>query len=119
MAITLQSEHEESKCVGSYTAQDDGFVLEFKLGEGNYKVVKSRDGIKLSVDGVLSYAIDFDNGGEVELSTPFGNMVYRVEPRRAEIKECADGLTAELCYALKSGAEIIDRAVTVTASRLR
>lgn len=113
----MQSEHEESKCTGTYTALSDGFTLEFALGDGSYKVT-CRDGVNLSVDGLLSYCIDFSAGGEVELKTPFGNIVYNVEPRTSAVKNTERGVEMDLSYALKSETEIIERAVKITATRI-
>ena len=118
IAVTLRSEQEQSKGVGAYTAHDDGFTLDFAFGDGSYRVI-NRDGeVKLSVGGVLSYSIDFSCGGNVELSTPFGNISYAVEPKKVEVKTDEHGVQMDLRYALSSGAERIERAVNITATFL-
>lgn len=119
IAVTLQSEQEQSKGAGTFTAHDDGFTLEFALGDGSYTVT-NRDGeVMLSVGGVLSYSIDFSCGGELKLSTPFGVISYTVEPKNVQVKTDERGVQMDLRYALIGGAERLERAVNISATFLK
>lgn len=115
VAVTLRSEQEPVESEGSYMPLDDGFILEFLIGDSKYKLTQNAGRTELSVDGLLSYCIDFGGAATSVLKTPFGDAEYTVEPEPVKAERNADGIQVLLNYSLSIGGEKLRRAVDVSA----
>ncbi|MCH5162784.1 MAG: hypothetical protein J1G38_04770 [Clostridiales bacterium] len=119
IAVSIQSEREPVDCDGYFTALDSGFVLEFGTPSGRYEITHEANKTRLVSTGLLSYAMDFSDGGATEVAAPFGGINFSLTPLKRVVDVNADGVKIELCYKLVgAGAETL-RAVNVNARFLR
>lgn len=115
VAVTLRSEQEHVESEGSYRELDDGYILEFCIGDSKYKLAENAGRTTLAVDGLLSYCIDFGGASTSSLKTPFGDAQYSVEPETVKSEKNADGIRVFLNYSLNIGGEKLCRAVDISA----
>ncbi len=113
--VTVESDCEKLSCDnGEFCKRDGGFVLSFTAGDSKY-VLTCVGAPVLCVTGLISYTINFENGGVVTLDTPFGKTDFTAEPTSCDVKVSDGKAEIYLSYALSANAERIERAVKITA----
>ncbi len=113
-AVTIASELEPVEVEGEITEDGDGFTLEFSIGDSKY-VLTHGDKTVLSVNGLISYALDFCDAADVSIETPAGTLKYAFMPEVCSIGLDGDMITAELRYTLDDGVEKSSRFVNICA----
>ena len=112
--ITISSELEPVEVKGEYTEDGDGFALEFIIGESKYVLTHGEKTV-LSVNGLISYALDFCCAADIKIVTPAGELDYGFSPESCSIGMDGDEITAELKYTLDDGEEVSSRSVNIHA----
>ena len=112
--ITIASELEPVEVSGEFTEDGDGFALEFSIGDSKY-VLTHGERTVLSVNGLISYTLDFCDAGDVSIETPAGALCYAYMPETCSIGRDGDEITAELKYTLDDGEEKSLRSVNIHA----
>lgn len=115
ISVRIESGAEPVECDGLYSERGDGFVLEFGTPSGKYVITHGEDKTELCASGLLSYVLDFSDGGNTEVSAPFGGINFTLVPVKREVLRDGAGVMLNLAYTLSGGGTETVRAVKVNA----
>ena len=116
--VNIASGAEPVDCDGYFCERNDGFVLEFGTPSADYVVTHGQQKTTLSASGVLSYVLDFSEGGATEVATEFGGIKISLVPIKRDVAVNSDGVRVDLLYKLVGADETL-RAVKIDARFLR
>ena len=119
IAVNIASEAEPVACDGYFVEQDNSFELEFGTPSAKYVITHSERNTRLSASGLLSYVLDFSDGGATEVVTPLGGINFSLTPVRREVVLDGEGVKLNLEYKLVGAGTETLRAVKVDARFLR
>lgn len=119
ISVNIASGAEPVDCEGHFCEQDDGFVLEFGTPSAKYVITHGKDSTKLSASGILSYVLDFSDGGATEVVTAVGGIKFSLIPIRRDVVRDSDGVKLDFEYKLVGVDEQSLRAVKIDARFLR
>ena len=88
--------------------------MEFSIADSKYVLTHGEKTV-LSVNGLISYTLDFCDVSDVSIETPAGTLIYAFIPESCSIGCDGDEITAELKYTLDDGVEKTVRAVSIRA----
>lgn len=115
VAVTVASDKEPVVCDGVLTQANDGFVLEFSVGNDKFDLVHGGGFTRVSATGDMSYDIELkEHETSTVLSTPFGMVRFAVKPIVRDVETTENGIRVKLKYILAStAAGEIERTVDI------
>lgn len=115
IAVKISSDAEPVECDGYYVARGDGFSLMFGTPSCAYEIDHDGQNTKLKADGILSYVLNFTDGGVTTVKASFGGLDITLTPIRREVSVCDAGVKLALAYILSGASGETERAVEVDA----
>lgn len=119
IAVRIESGLEPVECDGIYSERGEGFALEFGTPSGKYVITHEEGKTELRSSGLLSYTLDFSDGGAAEVVAPFGGINFTLTPVKREVQKDESGVRLNLAYTLSGAGADTLRAVKVDARFLR
>ncbi len=115
IAVTIKSDEEPVECDGHYRALKGGFELRFGTPSCTYVITHDGRGTELKASGILSYVLNFSDGGDTTVAASFGGIDIKLTPVKHVVETTDAGVKLAFRYALSGAGGESVRAVEVNA----
>lgn len=116
VTVTVATETEPTSVDGVFSRTEDGFTLEFCIGEDKFIIVHTDEKTTVKATGVMAYDITLcADDTQTVLATPFGMVKFAVKTALRKVEQKDNYMRIMLCYVLSAdGVGDMERAVDIS-----